>query len=246
MDVGARVVLDAVLRQAVSGIRPLERLPCFFTIMNTPLDRSVGLGYVRDPLDHFVKEIILHYPPVEGAGVVRVLVLGCPPARAVQELLGRGFGVYVADEESEAVTTLRLAVGFEQPNFDTCCVALSAVGDIFPRGFFEVVLDAGCLQHVIYPQALRIYHTLSTLLRRGGRMMGWLGSRSSQPGPDWIGIAPGTYARHNGTGRHLWFLYDREGVANLLPGFDHVDIRETALAVEPSGGAPSIWLISAR
>ncbi len=214
--------------------------------MNTSLDLSFGPGYVRDPLDHFVKEIILHYPPIEGAGVTRVLVLGCPPARALQDLLRRNFALYVAYEEAEAVSALRMAVGLEQANFDTCCVALTALGDIFPRGFFDVVLDAGCLQHVIYPQALRIYRSMSLLLKRGGRMLGWLGSRSSRPGPDWIGIAPGTYARHNGTGRHLWFLYDREGVENLLPGFDHVDAREMALAVEPSGGAPSIWLISAR
>lgn len=201
---------------------------------------------MRDPLDHFFKEIVLHYPPREQGGVVRVLVLGCPPARTLRGLLGRHFAVYVVDEDERAVSDLRLAVGLEEKNFDCCCVALSALADIFPRAFFDVVLDAGCLQHVIYPQALRTYRTLAGLIKRGGRILGWLCSRSSRPGPDWIGIAPGTYARHNGTGRHLWFTYDREGVENLLPSLDCVELREAALASEPSGGELRIWLIHAR
>lgn len=200
---------------------------------------------MRDPLEHFLAEIILHCPPKDGGDVLRVLVLGCPPVRSLRAILGKHFAVYVVDEDEQSVSELRLAVGLDQKNFEGCCVVLTALGDIFPRGFFDVVLDAGCLQHVVHVQALHIYHSLVGLLKRGGRIMGWLASKASRPGPDWIGITSGTYARHNGTGRPLWFLYDREGVENLLPSFEHVHVRETALAAEPSGGMPRIWLISA-
>lgn len=193
-----------------------------------------------DPLALLARGVDEYFPADVDRKSASVLVLGARAGTLVRTLLAGGFDVYVLDEDSQAVSDLRLNFGYDQAGFSGCFGAFAGLPTPFPSRFFHVVLDAGCLHHAPLEEVLQVYRLLPDMLRPSGLFLGLVPARTTVVGPGWISLDAGTYIRHDGHGPHLLRVYAMDEAKRLLAGF--ADAQCSAV----SAGGLSLWLLRGR
>lgn len=140
--------------------------------------RVLDVPWLYDPLDYEVMIPILRQP-----GIRRILDMGCGSGRNAVPLENAGYEVHGIDSAPESIQICKQFVAHPQLFREASVAALP-----YPEGFFDAVLDVGCLHmlpdHVSRATALA---EVERVLKPGGFLCG----RALTPrAPDWLSAQP--------------------------------------------------------
>ena len=167
-----------------------------------------------------------------GIQTCRILDVGCGTGNSLVWLASKGFQCTGIDLAPTAIRTAEKSARREAQLCEWIC---GSFPDDMVRtkeyiDSFEVVLDRGCLQHLIYSdrQRMRFVEGITRVLEPGGL---------------WYSLTPSSRGERNYGGIPKWS--DTDLIETLEPYFDIMLLRESVFTPGESGSIPA-WICVAR
>lgn len=205
-------------------------------------------GWSRYPLESLIRFVARHYYQVSERSKVSFLELGCGEGNNVWYLAREGFDVYGLDGSATAINKAEQRLQAEGLTAHLQTGDVIRLAEIYSCLRFDVIINAGCLQHNRFAAVQSALVQARGLLKSGGRMFSTMIATGSYG--DGLGdeVEPGTYTNISDghlAGLGLCHFFTLDEVQELFSGFSEVQIECAISSADHRRQEYKHWIVEA-
>mgnify|MGYP001577668830 CR=1 FL=1 len=182
----------------------------------------------RYPPEELIRFIARHFYSVSDRGQVKILEVGCGAGANLWYLAREGFDAYGIDGSQTAIVKAERRMQEEGVKAHLQVGDIIRLGEVYPTGFFDAVIDVACLEHNRMNAIQVILDQVLLVLKPGGRffsMMAAVDTYGAELGKE---VEPGTFidiAEGPVSGIGLCHFFTLEEVQRTFGRFNDVQVE---------------------
>lgn len=205
-------------------------------------------GWTRYPLESLIRFAARHYYRASDRSKVSFLELGCGEGNNVWYLTREGFDVYGLDGSATAIAKAQARLQAEGLTAHLQTGDVIRLAEIYSGRQFDVIINAGCLQHNGFAAIRSALVQARELLKPGGRIFSTMIATGSYG--DGLGdeVEPGTYTNISDghlAGLGLCHFFTLAEVQELFSDFSEVQIECAVSSADKRRQEYKHWVVEA-